>query len=266
MRNYRNVFLGLLVLWCVVSPLCTAARESGIRSGKANFTRRFRERWSNRPLTVRQEIRSNQVTGSFPNSKTVEKCAEKFYKTLEYLPEELIVKSGLKYVTFLHELKLNDQYAGGVAGGNTIYLMVNFNEATVYHEFFHIFDPKAKDEKWRNLNDKSFSYTGSKFYQMDYSKKELRKIKKNIRKDRIQEGFVTTYAMSFEHEDRAETFAYMIVEGKKFLKRTRNPVMKAKMEYIMELFVQRKLLDQAFWDKHFDNKFKVKNRFYSNGK
>ena len=266
MHRYRNIFLVLQVLLCVVFPLCAAARESGVRSGKANFSRRFQERWSNRPLSIRQEIHSDQVDGSFPSSKTVEKCAERFYKILEYLPEELIVKSGLKYVTFLHELKLNGQYAGGVAGGNTIYLMVNFTEATVFHEFFHIFDPKAKDEKWRNLNDKSFSYTGSQFYQMDHSKKEKRQIKKNIRKDRIQESFVSTYAMSFEHEDRAETFAYMIVEGKKFLKRTKNPVMKAKMEYIMELFVKRKLLDQAFWDKHFDSKFKSKNRFYSNNR
>ena len=266
MRNNRHIFLILPMLLCALCPLASSARTSDVRSGKANFSRRFQERWSNRPLTVRQEIRSKQVDGTFPNSKTVEKCAERFYKILEYLPAELIVKSGLKYVTFLNGLKLNGQYAGGIASGNTIYLMVNFTEAAVFHEFFHVFDPKAKDEKWRNLNDKSFSYTGSKFYQMDYSKKEERKIKKNIRKDRIQEGFVSTYAMSFEHEDRAETFAYMIVEGKKFLKRTKNPVMKAKMEYIMELFIQRKLLDQSFWDRHFGSKFKVKNRFYSGNK
>lgn len=266
MRNHRHIFLLLPVFFCVVFPFASRAQESNVRSGRANFSRRFQERWSNRPLTVRQEIRSKQVEGEFPNSKTVEKCAERFYKILEYLPETLIVKSGLKYVTFLNGLKLNGQYAGGVASGNTIYLIVNFTEKTVFHEFFHVFDPKAKDEKWRNLNDKSFSYTGSQFYEMNHSKKEKRKIKKNIRKDRIQEGFVSTYAMSFEHEDRAETFAYMIVEGKKFLKRTKNPVMKAKMEYIMELFVQRKLLDQAFWDRHFGSKFKVKNRFYSNGK
>lgn len=262
MRNNRHIFLIITVFLCVVFPSASVAGESG----NVNFSRWFQKRWGRHPLIVRQEIRSNQVTGLFPNRKTVEKCAERFYKIMEYLPEELIVKSGLKYVTFLHDLKLNGQDAGGVASGNTIYLVINFTETTVFHEFFHVFDPKAKDEKWRNLNDKSFAYTGSKFYEMNHSKKEKLKIKKNIRKDRIKESFVSTYAMSFEHEDRAETFAYMIVEGKKFLKRTKNPVMKAKMEYIMELFVQRKLLDQAFWDRHFGSKFKVKNRFYSNGK
>ena len=265
MRTRRYLFLMLMAL-SGVALVCSGAGEVKVRSGKANFSKRFQQQWGKRPLTVRQEIRNDRIAGSFPTSKTVEKSAEKFYKTLEYLPEELIVKSGLKYVTFVQDLKLNGQYAGGVASGDTIFLPPEFKDAAVFHEFFHVFDPKAKDEKWIKLNDPSFSYTGSQFYQIDYSKKERRKIKKNIRKDKIQEGFVSTYAMSFEHEDRAETFAYMIVEGKRFLKRTKNPVMKAKMEYIMELFVQRKLLDQAFWDKHFDSKFKVKNRFYSNGK
>ena len=93
--------------------------------------------------------------------------------------------------------------------------------------------------------------------------KEKRQVKKNKHNHDIRNDFVSEYAMSFEHEDRAETFAYMIVEGKKFLKRTKNPVMKAKMEYIMALFIERKLLSNEFWNKHFDSKFRVKNRHYA---
>ena len=90
--------------------------------------------------------------------------------------------------------------------------------------------------------------------------KDKRQVKKNKNNNDIRDDFVSEYAMSFEHEDRAETFSYMIVEGKKFLKRTKNPIMKAKMEYIMALFVEKNLLDQEFWNKHFDSKFRIKKR------
>ena len=140
---------------------------------------------------------------------------------------------------------------------------MDFDTKTVFHEFFHIFDPHRKDANWTKLNGSKFIYGGSVFYKVDLNSKQRRQVKRNKRNDDVEEWFVSEYAMSFEHEDRAETFAHMIVEGKKFLKRTKNPVMKAKMEYIMTLFIERKLLSNEFWNKHFDSKFRVKNRHYA---
>ena len=261
LRRYIFIFGAVL---CLLSDSLYADRPKESR-GKIKFSNRFQKKWGNHPIKVRQQIRSGGVSGELPSDKTVEECAERFYAALLYLPEDLIRKSGLKYVTFVRNLKLNNQSAGGVASGDTISLKVHFSDKTLFHEFFHIFDPHRHDRKWQNLNDKKFKYTGSKFYTVDMSKKERRQVKKTNRKDDIAEDFVSEYAMSFEWEDRAETFAHMIVEGRRFLKRTKNPVMKAKMEYIMELFIQRDLLDEAFWNRHFNQKFELKNRHYSNG-
>ena len=256
--------LAAVIGCCLALPLYGGSNKDNI--GKTDFSRQFQKRWGNKPIKIRQVNYSNQVRGTFPNSSTVERCAERFYKTLDYLPESLIRKSRLKYVTFLRDLKLNNQAASGVASGDTIFLHVDFTVETVFHEFFHVFDPIRKNEKWCKLNDKSFVYSGNQFYSVNMSRKKKKQVKRNNRKSDIEESFVSEYAMSFEWEDRAETFAYMIVEGRNFLKRTKNPIIKAKMEYIMTLFIQRGLLDEAFWEKHFDRKFKAKNRLYSNGK
>ena len=260
MSKYRMIFIFLgIMLGCF--PLSSAPRRK-VNQGKANFSKSFQTKWGNRSITVRQEYSNSKIEGDFPSSGIAEKCAKRFYETLDYLPEELIKKTRLKYVTFLRNLKLNGQPAAGIASGGTIFLRVDFSAKTVYHEFFHIFDPQRNDKKWQALNEKDFIYTGSDFYKVDMTAKERRQSKRNKRKSDITKSFVSEYAMSFEHEDRAETFAFMITEGKAFLKRAKNPVIKAKMEYIMELFISRNLLDQSFWDKHFDSKFKVKNRFY----
>ena len=262
MSKYKSLFFIIVTALCFNQAVLHA--ESGkTKIGKSNFSKSFQKKWGNRSIAVRQELSNKKISGYFPNSRTVEKSAERFYKTLDYLPEQLIRKTRLKYVTFLRDLKLNGQYAGGIASGDTIYLPVDFSTRTVFHEFFHIFDPQKNSKKWRELNEKKFIYTGSKFYKVEMNSKDKRQVKKNKNSNDIRNDFVSEYAMSFEHEDRAETFAYMIVEGKKFLKRTKNPVMKAKMEYIMALFIERKLLDQEFWDKHFDSKFRVKKRHYS---
>ena len=250
----------VLILLCGIVPLLLNAAKP---SDKNDFSRRFQKKYGHHYIVIRQEIQSPQVTGSMPISGTVEKCADKFYTTLKYLPDDLVRKTRLKYVTFVRNLKLNGESAGGVANGDTIYLSVNFSQKTVFHEFFHIFDTQRSIPNWCNLNEKGFIYTGNKFYEHEFSREEERQVKKNKRKNDIKKSFVSTYAMSNEKEDRAETFAYMIVEGKKFLKRCKNPVMNAKMQFIMDMFIQKGLLGQEFWLKHLDCKFNSKNRFYS---
>ena len=260
MKKY-SVIVYLLLAWVLPVELC--AQNSPAESKTIKFSKRFQQKWGNRPIQIRQHNSRSTITGTYPSDQTVEKCAERFYRTLDYLPESLIRKTRLKYVTFLRNLRLNGQPAGGIASGDTIFLPIDFSSKTVFHEFFHIFDPQRKDKRWTDLNDKKFVYSGSKFYEVKMTKKEKRQSKKTNRRDNVAESFVSSYAMSFEHEDRAETFAYMIVEGRRFLNRTKNPVIKAKMEYIMNLVVERNLLSKDFWEKHFNKKFKLENRFYS---
>ena len=260
MKKYSLI---IYLLFALLLPMGLCAKNTPAESKNIKFSKRFQQKWGKRPIQIRQHYSNPRITGSYPSDKTVEKCAEKFYQTLDYLPESLIRKTHLKYVTFLRNLRLNGQLAGGIASGDTIFLPIDFESKTVFHEFFHIFDPQRKDKRWTDLNDKKFAYSGSKFYEVKMTKKERRQVKKTNRRDNVAESFVSSYAMSFEHEDRAETFAHMIVEGRRFLNRTKNPVLKAKMEYIMNLFIERNLLNKDFWEKHFNKKFKLENRFYS---
>ena len=74
----------------------------------------------------------------------------------------------------------------------------------------------------------------------------------NLEEKRYDADFVSRYAMSFGHGDRAETFAYMIVEGPRFLRRTeKSPVLKKKMEYVIEITGKRDLLGKDFRGKLF---------------
>lgn len=264
-NSLRSYFLLAGITLGLLMPFLLDAKDEKdhqLKNGRTDFSRKFQKEWLDRPIVIRQEFVSGAINGYFPSSGTVEKCAKRFYKALDYLPEELIRKSGLKYVTFLRSPSLNGKRVGGIASGNTIFLNVNFSSKTVFHEFFHIFDPCRHQKKWTDLNDRNFIYIGNKYYEAKLTRDEKKQARKSIRKRDIARGFVSDYAMSNETEDRAETFAYMIVEGKNFLRRTKNPAVKAKMEYIMSLFTDRNLLDKAFWEKHFDCRFKLKNRHY----
>ena len=258
--KFYPVLLGTAFL-LLFSGTLAADDEHKVKVGNTNFSRKFLKDNSDQPIKIRQRLVVGHVNGKMPSVGTVEKCAKRFYEALEYLPEDLIRKTRLKYVTFLINPSFNNKRVGGLASGDTIILDVNFSAGTVFHEFFHIFDPHRTSKAWNDING-DFIYIGTKYYEANLSRAEKKQSRKNLRKRDIVKGFISEYAMGNEREDRAETFAAMIVEGKNFMKRTKNPVMKAKMEYIMRLFIERDLLSEEFWNKHFESRFNIKNRHF----
>ncbi|MBQ7207452.1 MAG: hypothetical protein IJS01_06595 [Lentisphaeria bacterium] len=112
--------------------------------------------------------------------------------------------------------------------------------------------PGRKDKQWTRLDPRGSVCTGSAFYDADLSKFKRRRMNGNLEEKRYDADFVSRYAMSFGHGDRAETFAYMIVEGPRFLRRTeKSPVLKKKMEYVIEITGKRDLLGKDFRGKLF---------------
>ena len=203
-------------------------------------------------IRVRQVTPRGSIAGTPVPRARVPELAERFFRAINILPENFIGRSGLKYVTFVTDLQLNNVPAAGVAAGDTIYLAADCDEHTIYHELYHIFDPPGKNKQWLKLNPGGFVYTGSAFYQEKLSKFKRRKVNVNLENDRFREDFVSRYAMSDEREDRAETFAAMIVEGERFLRRTeKSPVMKKKMAYIIDATDRRNLLGKDFWSRRF---------------
>ena len=242
-------------LFCFLVLLCLCAAGGTPREKKRNtFDPRKpeRQKYGRIRIRVRQETPRGSVSGRLPPKERIPGQAERFFNAINRLPESFIRRSGIRYVTFLDDLRLNGAPAGGVAGGDTIYLAMNCPETTVYHELFHIFDPKRKDKLWTRLNPRGFVYTGSAFYDADLSKFKRKRMNGNLEEKKYDADFVSRYAMSFEHEDRAETFSHMIVEGPKFLRRTeKSPVLKKKMEYIIGISGKRDLLGKDFWEKLF---------------
>ncbi len=234
----------MMAVVIAATPVSAAERRSD-----SNFTS---HRFGSKRITVRQITPRGSVRGTLPTAEAVTRAAERFFKALEALPEDFIKRSGLRYVTFLERPTLKNVPVGGVAGGETIFLNVDFSERTVYHEFFHIFDPKPVERQWTRLNPKKFFYTGNDYYSAHLSRNKRKRKDRYFAEGTFDADFVSRYAMSNEVEDRAETFAAMMVEKERFLQRTeKSEVMKRKMKFIIELTGKRRLMGRDFWNKHF---------------
>lgn len=204
-------------------------------------------------IKVRQIRPSGKITGHLPPSSEVQRLSQIFFQIIKIFPKNFIKESGIRYVTFLSKPRFKRVHFAGLAlkGNHTIYLSTTFKAKTVYHEIYHLFDPSRKNEDWCSLNAHNFIYTGSKYYSENLSKTQSRKVRENLRRMTFEEDFVSRYAMSNEREDRAETFAYMMVEGQNFLRRTqRSHVLKKKMDYIIKITTENNTLSASFWKRH----------------
>ena len=234
----------MLLLAAAASPLYAWERRV--------YTRFDSKKYGGQRISVRQRTPRGTVGGILPSPGQVKVAAERFFKVLDALPENFVQKSGLRYVTFLERPTHKDIPIGGLASGETIYLNVSCSAKTIYHELFHIFDPRSADTRWSRLNRKNFIYTGSVYRSAHLSRARRRRVESNVGSGEFNADFVSRYAMSNEREDRAETFAAMMTEGANFLKRVeKSPVLREKMLSIIEITSKRKLMGRDFWNNHF---------------
>jgi hypothetical protein len=204
-------------------------------------------------ITVRQVKPSDRnLRGILPPAAEVTIAAERFFAAIGKLPEDFVKRTGIKYVTFLRQPTLKGIPIGGVAVGDTIVLSLSSGEGTIYHELFHVFDlHEGKAKKWNRINPKKFVYTGSVYYEAKLTLRQKKRKKTNLTSGAFKDDFVSSYAMSNELEDRAETFSCMMVEGKNFLRRVKkSAVMRNKMIYIINMTGRRGLMVKEFWYNH----------------
>ena len=247
--NVKTVLTGFC---CGCLLLFSSSAGGGTREKQFDTKRPPAQKYKAVRIRVRQVTPRGAVSGTPVPGERVPELAERFFRALNRLPASFVAKSGLKYVTFVTGLHLNNVPAAGVASGETIWLAADCSIKTIYHELYHIFDPPGKTKQWLKLNPPGFVYTGSAFRQEKLSKFKRKRMSGNLEENRYKDDFVSRYAMSNEREDRAETFAFMIVEGNKFLRRTeKSPVMKKKMEYIIDATDRRSLLGKDFWISNF---------------
>ena len=200
-------------------------------------------------ISISQQFKHDRIAGAPVVGAELERELGRFFECLEFLPRHFIKRSGIDKVVILDNLTLNGKRIGGVASGNVMFLAKGFSRHAFYHELFHIFDDTGKtNRQWCKLNPKDFVYKGSDFYSAHLKKKEAKKVKKDAWMDKMRPHFVSEYAMSFECEDRAETFAAMVTEGRNFLRRTaHSTVLQKKMKMIIDMTDSKRLMGHDFW-------------------
>ena len=211
----------------------------------------LKRRYGSRTIYIRQIRPGGDIDGIPLKGQELEKAAIRFFEMMDKVPLKLISASGIRQVGFYKNLQLKKVPASGVASGNIMYLVDHFSEHTFFHELFHIFDRYSRSTRWCKTNHKDFVYTGSDFYSKNSSGRKAKKKRKNLEEKRFDDDFISRYAMSNEKEDRAETFAAMMVEGAKFMERAKkSDVIKKKMQYIIEETGNNRVLGKDFWSLH----------------
>ena len=216
-------------------------------------SRDFRKAAKRYRFKIRQDAKMPANVSGVPlSAREAEKELESFFEALEILGTGFIKKSGLKQVVICRDLKLNGMACAGVAYGDCMYLAKGANKRVVFHEIFHIFDPKRQNKDWTKLNNSQFQYWGINYPDRPVSTEKRKKISRYYHSIgyKFTADFVSNYAQTSEVEDRAETFAAMVVEGEKFrLRVQKSPVLYKKMQFIIYITGKSHKLGKNFWQK-----------------
>lgn len=244
MRKKLLFVLLVILLVNAVFPAVTAAEQISKDFRKA--ARRYR-------FKIRQDSQLPvHISGVVLSVKAAEKELSNFFEALDELGEAFVKKSGLKQVVICRNLKINGMVCVGVARGDCMYLAQGVNKKIIFHELFHLFDPKRKNKEWTMLNNRHFIYWGIRYPDIPATIEKQRRIRQYYKKNGFDfsADFVSNYAQTSEVEDRAETFAVMLVEGMDFQKRTeKSKVLYNKMQFIINLTGRSSLLGRNFWQK-----------------
>ncbi len=172
-------------------------------------------------------------------------------------PPELIERSALKRLVLCADLTFAGQRRNAVPDfeHDVLYLDVSrgthsksYLRTVIHHELFHILDYRDdgllyQDDRWVALNQKGFRYgSGGRAAQDNHQMSLLTE---------ETPGFLTAYSQTGVEEDKAETFAHLIVHSDHVLQRAaRDPVIEAKVQRIKELmasFCPR--MNDTFWSR-----------------
>lgn len=179
------------------------------------------------------------ANGDPVDEATRRKVASIFYDAMDQLPEEFIRNSGLKHVYIQANLKSGKMRCSGCASRPRMWLDKDAGEKTVFHEMFHVYGKNCKELWDEPTNSPDFEY--------HYGRKERKERRKYYEQQR--KNFVSQYAMTNGSEDRSEVFAHMMIEGPRFVARTKeSPWLQKKMDAIIRVCTEDVGgTDVAFW-------------------
>ncbi len=180
-----------------------------------------------------------------------------FKSEFDLYPPELVRRVQLRHIVICTRLLLDAKPVAGVTDfrqGNLYLdlgsLTVNpvYSRQVIHHEFFHLLDYRNRgdiyrDAEWATLNSPGFCYGLHK-------QSALSDPKAVERSDQVP-GFLNQYSTTGVEEDKAELFAFLMVEPEYVGARTTvDPVLRAKVariKVLLNTFCPE--VDDAFWDR-----------------
>ncbi len=182
------------------------------------------------------------IDGAAADDADLTSYTEIFAAEWSLYPPPLVRKTAIKRVVFCKNLSFAGQRRTAIPDfeHDTLYFDVTrgrhddlYVRRVIHHEFFHVVDLKDDgnlyaDERWVRLNAPGFKYgPGGAKLQDDSAATTAGK---------DEPGFVNRYATSGVEEDKAELFAYLVVEPKAVAERTaKDKYVRAKVERMKEL-------------------------------
>ncbi len=151
---------------------------------------------------------TNNIKCNGVNNNDLDDTFNKVQNNLRDYSSNFLKKINLKFVVLCKKLEISGINTGGIPDNKfrTLILDLKFNqkyfERMIHHEIFHMIDntyPELfKKNKWRELNNKDFSYAACSTCS------DL--IGLNLE---IINGFLTEYSMSTAEEDMAEIYSLL---------------------------------------------------------
>jgi hypothetical protein len=188
-----------------------------------------------------------KVTGGPPVESEIQTTALAVANELRRYPESFLKATGLRAVVLARQVTREGRRFAGLASRGSHAFLMNTEYApevrrqTMHHELFHLFDRTYDEAAWRALNPPG----------IDYDPKEARTYVPGVGAgiDRSLYAFISRYAMSSPHEDRAELFGFLMTDRAAVLGvATHDRVLRAKIDRL-ELDIRAKVpeMDDAFW-------------------
>jgi hypothetical protein len=201
---------------------------------------------------------SNQVLNVSPASQmNLRAFLPVLAEEIELYPSRLIWQLRLNRIVLCTRLSLNAQPIGGIVDfqrgdlyldSGSLAANVAYARKAIHHEIFHLLDYRRRediyrDSNWEALNAPGFQYSGDRRFLLSEPNSGV--------ESSDLAGFLNHYSTCNVAEDKAEVFAFLMVQPDKVAERARSDrVLQSKviwMKVLLETFCSA--LDDEFWER-----------------
>ena len=255
MKNFHRFLHTALFAWCCLALLPVASPADIDQDALAKLSKKYQLTIVAAGPTFPVKTFHGSINGKAAAAAYVESYVKILTAEWNLYPPELIKRTQLRRIILCANLSFAGQLRTAIPDfeHNNLYFDVergrysdHYTRAVIHHEFFHIIDLRNgtlyKDERWAALLPKGVKYgSGGKNAQDDATMSLLTE---------KTPGFLNKYAATSVEEDKAETFAHMIVSAKTVAARAeKDAILRAKTVRMKEFFERFcPQVDEKFWE------------------